>query len=147
MCKIGDIILVKKYKSDNKEIGMHSFVVISDEEGEIQGLPYDIVCNVLSSLKGGEHRKRKLSYPGNLPITSKDTEIPDGNQKDGYIKAEQFYYFKKELIDYTVIGNMTIESFNMLIDFIYNLPIDIIHVTDNLKWQTIVLVRGIFLIY
>ena len=26
MCKIGDIILVEKYKSGNKEIGKHSFI-------------------------------------------------------------------------------------------------------------------------
>lgn len=132
MCKIGDIILVKKYKAYNDEIGMHSFVVISDVEGEIQGLPYDIVCNALSSIKNEEQRKRKLSFPGNLPITSSDTEIPNGNSKDGYIKAEQFYYFQKDAIDYTVIGNMTIEAFNTLIDFINSLNIDIIHITDNL---------------
>lgn len=38
MCKIGDIIIVRKYKDHGKTISSHSFVVINDENGEIQGL-------------------------------------------------------------------------------------------------------------
>ena len=48
MCKIGDIILVKKYVSHGVELGKHSFVVLNADNGEIQGLPYDLVCNVMS---------------------------------------------------------------------------------------------------
>ena len=38
MCQIGDIILVQKYKDRGQDLSRHSFVVISDENGEIQGL-------------------------------------------------------------------------------------------------------------
>ncbi len=65
MCKIGDIILIERYKDREKTLGRHSFVVVDDKDGEIQGLPYDIICNVFSSFKSEEQKKRKLSYSGN----------------------------------------------------------------------------------
>jgi hypothetical protein len=37
MCKIGDIIVVQKYKSDGIELSKHSFVVIEDNGGDIKG--------------------------------------------------------------------------------------------------------------
>lgn len=60
MCKIGDIILVEKYKDRGKTLGRHSFVVIDDQDGEIHGLPYDMICNVFSSFKDEEQKKRKF---------------------------------------------------------------------------------------
>lgn len=38
MCKVGDIIVVRNYKSHGKTINRHSFVVLSTENGQIQGL-------------------------------------------------------------------------------------------------------------
>lgn len=43
MCKIGDIIIVNQYKDKNNTISKHSFVVIDDENGTIQGLSYDFI--------------------------------------------------------------------------------------------------------
>ena len=37
MCCVGDIILVDKYKHNGKQINKHSFVVVDDDGGEIQG--------------------------------------------------------------------------------------------------------------
>jgi len=55
MCKIGDIIVIEKYiGEDGKMIHRHSFVVISDKEGYIEGLKYDLVTNVMSSFKNEE---------------------------------------------------------------------------------------------
>lgn len=73
MCKIGDIILIERYKDREKTLGRHSFVVIDDQNGEIQGLPYDMICNVFSSFKNEEQKKRKLSNPGNFQLL---TRIP-----------------------------------------------------------------------
>lgn len=72
MCKVGDIIVVNNY---------------------------DIICNVMSSFKNEEQRRKKLSYPGNFPITHNDSAVINGNEKDGYIKAEQLYYFNKEKLN------------------------------------------------
>lgn len=90
----------------------------------------------MSSFKDEEQKKRKLSYPGNFPITPDDQEIYDGdNGESGYIKAEQFYYFNKEKIPYKVIGKLDVEIFNLLIDFIQKLVSDGVifrQITENL---------------
>lgn len=132
MCQVGDIIVVNSYNDNGKVLNKHSFVVLSDEAGQIQGLDYDLICNVMSSFKDEDQRLKKLSYPGNFPITHNDSTVAHGNKKDGYIKAEQLYYFDKEKIDFIVIGSMKEEVFSLLIDFIENLEIDIVHIVDNL---------------
>ena len=60
MCKIGDIILVDSYKHGGKTLNKHSFVVLNADKDEIQGLEYDLVCNVMSSFHSEEHRKKKM---------------------------------------------------------------------------------------
>lgn len=132
MCKAGDIILINNYFDAGQAIGRHSFVVLSDEAGQIRGLDYDIICNVMSSFKNAEQRRKKLSYPGNFEIKHTDSVVNNSNEKDGYIKAEQFYYFNKDKIDYTIIGYMTEEAFNLLIEFIEKLEVPITEVVDNL---------------
>lgn len=121
MCEIGDIILVKKYASHGTEIGKHSFVVINTDDGEIQGLPYDLVCNVMSSFHSEEHKEKKLRFKGNLQVNKEDVQIPNGNNKEGYIKADQFYYFKRAEIDYIVIGSVSIDLYLQLINYINQL--------------------------
>jgi hypothetical protein len=133
MCKTGDIILVKKYKDGNKLLNKHSFVVISDENGEIEGLSYDLICNVLSSFKTEEQKQRKLSYSGNFPIANEDTvTIPD-NGKDGYLKTDQLYYFKKNLLDYEIIGYIKTDIFELIIEFINSSDFDLKAILDNLE--------------
>lgn len=136
MCKIGDIIVVYRYKDGNKTLPTHSFVVLDDNNGQIQGIDFDFVGLVMSSFKDEEQKKRKLSYPGNFPITPEDQDIYDGdNRESGYIKAEQFYYFNKEKIPYKVIGKLDVEIFNLLIEFIQKLVSDGVifrQITDNL---------------
>ncbi|ALU38137.1 type II toxin-antitoxin system PemK/MazF family toxin [Clostridium autoethanogenum] len=133
MCKVRDIILVKNYKSQGKEINKHSFVVLSDEHGKIHGLNYDIICSVMSSFKNDEQRKKKLEYPGNFPIAHNDSIIENNDGIDGYIKAEQFYYFNKDKLDYIVMGELKEDVFNLVLDFIedeMDCPIE--QITDNL---------------
>ncbi|WP_418586622.1 hypothetical protein [Intestinibacter sp.] len=131
MCEVGDIILINSYESDGQVIGKHSFVVINDEEGQIQGLDYNIICNVMSSFKDEAHKNKKLSFPGNFPVTSSDSTVLFGNDKDGYIKAEQFYFFNKEKTSFTVIGKMNPDVFELLIKFIKDQP-NIKYIIDNL---------------
>lgn len=120
------------YVDTRKNLSKHSFVVLKDEAGRIQGLDYNLICNVMSSFKNKEQREKKLKYPGNFPITHNDSSIYNhGNEKDGDIKAEQFYYFNKNTIDFIVIGSMNIEAFNLLIEFIQELEIPIDHIVDN----------------
>lgn len=132
MCQIGDIILVQKYKDHGQDLSRHSFVVISDENGEIQGLTYDFIANVLSSFKSDTQRERKLKYPGNFPIDSSDTETNPHNNKSGYVKVDQLYYFAKDKLSYTVIGTMKPDVFSELMEFIENSDFDLEDIIDNL---------------
>jgi len=121
MCEVGDIILIKNYTDNGRSISRHSFVVISADAGQVRGLDYDVICNVLSSFKDEAQRKKKLGYPGNFEILHEDSSVPGGNDKDGYIKAEQFYYFKLDKIDYTVIGKLNPDILADLLEFITTL--------------------------
>ena len=124
MCKLGDIIVVKNYISeDGKMIGRHSFIVVDDSKGCISGLDYDLVTTVISSFKSEEHKKKKLSYKENMEIIN---YIDDSNKlisfkKKSYIKVDKMYYFNKEKIDYYMLGRMTKEMFNRLIILVENL--------------------------
>lgn len=137
MCKVGDIILIKKCKSNNHKIGKHSFVVLSTEDGNIAGLEFNLVCNLMSSFegKGEEYKKKKLSYPENMPYEPSEENIilEKVNGKEGFIKAGVYFYFRREDLEYTVIGNVLDELLNKLMEYIKNMnPDDIKHVIDNL---------------
>lgn len=105
---------------------------MDDENGTIQGLSYDFVANVLSSFKDENQKQRKLSYPGNFAIMSNDTVTNPHNNKDGYIKADQLYYFAKDKISYRVIGQIKEDVFNDLMDFIENSDFELTDIVDNL---------------
>lgn len=132
MCKVGDIILINEYKDGDRLLSRHSFVVIDDDKGEIRGCPYDFIANVLSSFKNEKQRNRKLSYMGNFPISHNDTDTNPHNNKDGYIKMDQLYYFNKEKISYTVIGSIKPEIFNLLLEFLEESDFEFFDIIDNL---------------
>lgn len=123
MCKIGDIIVVKKYIGDDgKTIDrQHSFVVIDDNPDSVGGISYDLVTNVMSSFKDEEHRRKKLSYKGNMEITSDDIISNTKNGKSGYIKADQLFYFNKSKLDYYVFAQVDRELLDELIRLIIEL--------------------------
>lgn len=135
LCKAGDIILIKKYKREGTDMTRHSFVVIGDEAGRIHGLEYNVICNIMSSFKDAAQRARKLSYPGNFEIKPGNTIINEGNDKDGFIKAEQFYYLNldNDDIEYSVIGCLNADFYASLLLYIQELEIPIEHIIDNLK--------------
>ena len=132
MCKTGDIILVKKYRDGKNRLGRHSFIVIDDRNDTIEGMPYDMICNVLSSFKDEEQKKRKLAYSGNFPITHDDTVTCPDNGNNGYVKADQLYYFRKDKIEYQVIGNVLPDILELLFEFITESDFPITEITDNL---------------
>ncbi|MCL1950433.1 MAG: hypothetical protein FWF59_11945 [Turicibacter sp.] len=132
MCKAGDILIVENYKHGDKLIGRHSFVVINDKDGKISSLDYDMVCNVMSSFKNPQQREKKLKFRGNFEVKNGDLLTNPNNGKDGFVKTEQFYFFKKEKIDFEVIGRMNPEPFQKLLKFIEELNIPIEAIVDNL---------------
>ena len=134
MCEIGDIIVIEKYKDGNNDLSRHSFVVIQDEGGCIRGLSFDIVALVMSSFKDEQQRQRKMQYD-NFPIVPNDRDLTEGgNEKDGYIKADQFYFFQKANIQYRVIGKLKDDILLLLFEFIETeLKEDPKIIIDNLK--------------
>jgi len=135
VCKIGDIIVVKNVKSGNEQIGRHSFVVLSTQKGEIEGLSFDLVCNIMSSLegKGEEYKRKKLSFPENMPYSPIEENIINGHGKEGFIKAGVYFLFDRESTDFYVIGNIETELYIKLMEFIKNMdPENIRYILDNL---------------
>lgn len=125
MCKVGDIIVVEKYISvDGKEMPGHSFVVVDDNADKIRGLSYDFVANVMSSFKSEEHKRKKLRYEENLGVTSEDIISNIANDNEGYIKADQLYYFDKETINYYVLATLSPELLDELIQLIIHLEVE-----------------------
>ena len=123
MCKLGDIIVVDEYVGDDEVIvSKHSFVVINDKPGFIEGLRYDLVTNVMSSFKNDEHKNRKLRFMENLEVISDDI-VADKNKngKSGFIKADQLIYFDKAKIKYYVLGHLDEKLLDELILLIIKL--------------------------
>ena len=123
MCMLGDIVVIDKYVGDDgKILNRHSFVVINDKPGFIEGLNYDFVCNVMSSFKSEKQRMRKLRFEENIEITgNKIISNIKKNNRNGYIKADQLFFFDKNKIDYYVLGHISNELLNELMLIIMSL--------------------------
>lgn len=136
MCKVGDIIVIKDCKTGTGSIGRHSFVVLETDKGEIEGLPFDLVCNIMSSLegKGEEYKQKKLSFPENMPYDPSEENVINGHGREGFIKAGVYFFFNRSDIEFTVIGNVQTELYLRLLDYIKHMnPEDIKYILDNLK--------------
>ena len=136
MCQKGDIILVKGYAHEGVTISSHPFVVLSDEAGQVCGLDFDLIALAMSSFKNEDQKRRKLSYPGNFPVSASEKNMNGMVSKDAYIKAEQFFYFDKASLNYVHIGSITSEAWESLLAFIEAFSekgISIERVIDNLK--------------
>lgn len=107
MCKIGDIIVVEKFKDENQNtVSKHSFIVIDDKSNSIHGLNYDLVANMMCSFHSFRHKNKKLKYIQNLLVKSGQAYGDNINGKEGYIKINKVYYFKKNKIKYYVLAHL-----------------------------------------
>ena len=122
MCKLGDLIIIDEFKNENNEIvPRHTFVVINDKPDFIEGFKYDFVSNMLCSFHNEEHKKNKLKSKSNLPVKEKRISGEYINEKEGYIKANQLYYFNKKKIKYKVFAHMEPELLDELVQLILEL--------------------------
>ena len=136
MCKVGDIIVVNNFKIGEKILKRHSFVVLGTDNGEIEGLPYDLVCNIMSSFegKGSDYKEKKLSYPENMAYSPTEENIIHGHGKEGFIKAGVYFFFNRADTDFYVIGNVEVGLYLKLLEFVNNIqPDQIKYILDNLK--------------
>ena len=122
MCKLGDVIVVKEFRNEyGKIIPKHSFVVINDEQDFVEGFKYDFISNMLCSFHNEEHKKKKLQYKQNLEIKEEKIFGEKINNKEGYIKANQLYFFDKSKIEYKVIAHLDSELLDELVQLILEL--------------------------
>lgn len=76
---------------------------------------------MLCSFHDKDHKIKKFKYKENIPI---EKEIISGNHinnKEGFIKVDQLYYFNKSQIDYKVIGQINNEFLEELVKIILRL--------------------------
>lgn len=134
MCKVADIIFVNQYKHNGSVLKQHSFIVVDVDNGEIHGVPYDMIGVVMGSFHGESHKAHKLSYSENIEILNCETCTNPDNGKDGYVKCDQLYYFDKSKLQYQVIGNVIEETFEKIIEYINDLAKEekLVSIVDNL---------------
>lgn len=131
MCEVGDIIIVNKYKGDdNSELSKHTFIIVDDNGGEIYGLPFDLVANVMSSIKDDNHKNKKLRHEENMLFRPSDYAkvCSAHNQKEAFVKADQLFYFRKAEISYIIFGKATQE----ILEELFNL-LNILDEKDKIK--------------
>ena len=142
MCKIGDILLIYGARNDGRFVGTHPFVVIEDVAGKVSGFyGYDFIGLLMSSADTEEKREKLKKFEGNLSIVADDKIINDNtyDNKDAYVKAEQFFYFNKDTIRYIKIGSIAPDIFNLIIEFIQELSrsgVQFQQIIDNTKIET-----------
>ncbi len=126
MCKVGDILLIFNAE-DTHPVGPHPFVVIDDTAGKISGVyGYDFMGLLMSSADTEEKRERLKKFEGNFPVDANDKIMNSNNKmknKDSYVKADQFFYFDKNRIQYIQIGRLTSDVYNLIVEFIEELSL------------------------
>lgn len=102
-------------------------MVLNNQFGTVTGieigldleLKFDLVTTVMSSIKNEEHKNKIESYyPKDMIVEFSDAQISNGNKKDGFIKANQLYYFQRDNIDYFRIGKLNENTLSKLLDLI-----------------------------
>lgn len=122
MCKLGDVVVINKFKNEFGEtVPKHSFVIINDEEDYIEGFRYDFVSNMLCSFHDDEHKRKEMRYKQTLPVKEEKISGENINSKEGYIKADQLYYFDKNKIQYKVLAHIDQDLLDKLVQLIVEL--------------------------
>ena len=93
-------------------------MVINDEPDFIEGYSYDFVSNVMCSFHDEKHKQHKLSIKSNLKISSNNLKGKNLNLKEGYIRADELFYFKKNKIKNKVIAHINEEYLDKLVKLI-----------------------------
>jgi len=110
-CEIGDIVLINQFKYPDGKIGsLHSFVVIDIEKDELEVLPFEYLCFLISS------QKEKERYPYNVPIKKDNI---NRLKVDSHVKCDYIYNGIKKDDIIMIVGRVTEEQYETFIK-IYN---------------------------
>ena len=92
--------------------------VINDEADYVEVLRYDFVSSIMCSFHDENHKSKKLRFEENFPIKEELISGKRINNRNGYVKADQLFYFDKKTIDYKVIAHMDSELLDDLVQLI-----------------------------
>jgi len=107
-CELGDIILLNKFLYPDGTAGtLHSFVVVGTERDELEVLPFEYLCFLISS------QKEKERYPYNVPIKKDNINCL---QRDSHVKCDYMYTGIKEDDILMKVGYVTEEQLDLLFD-------------------------------
>jgi hypothetical protein len=73
-----------------------------------------------------------MNYPGNFPIANDDTVTIPHNDKDGFLKTDQLYYFNKSILDFKVIGYIKPDIFELVLEYINESDFNLEAIINNL---------------
>lgn len=73
---------------------------------------------MLCSFHGDNHKKKKLRYKENIEVNQLIDNSKRANNKSGFIKADQLYYFDKNTINYYVLGRLNEDLLDELLKLI-----------------------------
>jgi len=106
--EVGDIILLNKFLyPDGTEGTLHSFVVVGIEKDELEVLPFEYLCFLISS------QKSKEKYPYNIPIKKDSINCL---QKDSHVKCDYMYTGIRKDDILMKVGYVTDEQLELLLD-------------------------------
>jgi len=121
-CEIGDIVLVSNFKyPDGSDGSLHSFVVIAIENDELNLMPFEYLCFLISS-KGS-----KENYPYNIPLKKDDI---NRLIVDSHVKCDFIYEGIRKDDILMVVGSVTPEQLDSFWDA-YEAYIDEIESAGN----------------
>jgi len=107
-CNIGDIVLVSNFKyPDGSDGSLHSFVVIEIENNELDLMPLEYLCFLVSS------NKSKENLPYNVPL-KKDNS--NRLKHDSHVKCDFIYDGIKKDDILMVVGTVTPSQLDLFWD-------------------------------
>jgi len=107
-CEIGDIVLVSNFMyPDGSDGSLHSFVVIDIENDELDLMPFEYLCFLISS------KRTKENYPYNIPIKKDDI---NGLIVDSHVKCDFIYEGIRKDDILMIVGTVTPEQLDSFWD-------------------------------
>ena len=107
-CGVGDIVLVCNFRyPDGSDGSLHSFVVIDIENDELDLMPLEYLCFLVSS------NKSKENYPYNIAIKKDDV---NRLIVDSHVKCDFIYEGIKKDDILMVVGSVTPEQLDSFWD-------------------------------
>jgi len=107
-CEVGDIVLISSFKyPDGSDGSLHSFVVIAIENDELDLMPFEYLCFLISS------KNTKKEYPYNVSLMKDDL---NRLLIDSHVKCDFIYEGIRKDDILIVVGSVSPEQLDLFWD-------------------------------